>query len=466
MARSEVLTMVQKIRNASIFGRVGSGIGQGLAEQIPKEVELYRLAQGLQALEKDAPNLSPSQRFSRALTVPGLIDRPQAIQSLGELYRQEGVSNSLMNRPKGINIPNGGQPTPTNTPVQPNQPTPSQDKVRPNEPGQPSKKRPSSLTTVETEQAALNPVMPWTPEQEKQRAGELLDQDRGYYQGNYQKALDDAKSENAYRVSENQIKVAQHGAQTAGTKLIDDELQKRATSLGVNIPGMNVEGKIQIPAKPYNEIREKAVEAVKNGKMTAADAAIEAGKELDKVSRQYQNVKNIGKFVPLWESAKDVRKSFKDLRKKFADRDDREGLAEAFVAYNGLSYDKAYYEAYNPEDFPKLDKDLKALPWRRPEKGSFPFNKITLPLSKEKANEVYGKIFKSMGTDASPLAVKQVLQLKGYDGNAWIDYCREHERELTGIQKEQLPKSSIRNIPTNGDFWLYSMLEMDNLLEY
>ena len=71
-----------------------------------------------------------------------------------------------------------------------------------------------------------------------------------------------------------------------------------------------------------------------------------------------------------------------------------------------------------------------------------------------------------MGTDASPLAVKQVLQLKGYDGNAWIDYCREHERELTGIQKEQLPKSSIRNIPTNGDFWLYSMLEMDNLLEY
>lgn len=40
----------QKIKQGNIFGRIGSGIGQGLAEHAPKEIERSRLASGLKAL--------------------------------------------------------------------------------------------------------------------------------------------------------------------------------------------------------------------------------------------------------------------------------------------------------------------------------------------------------------------------------------------------------------------------------
>lgn len=458
------------MKQASIFGRVGQALGQGLAETVPKEVERYRLKQGLEALEKDAPNLSPTQQFSRALTVPGLIDRPQAIQSLGELYRQEGVSNSLMNRPKGINISNGDQQTNINTAVKSNPNQSSQTQNQPNERGQTPPKRPSSLTTVETEQAALNPVMPWTPEQEKQRAGELLNQDPGYYQGNYQKALDDAKSENAYRVSENQIKIGQHGAQTAGTKLIDDQLQKRAESLGVNLPGMKIEGGVQIPAKPYNEIREKAIEAVQNGKMTAADAGVEAGEEFDKLARKYQQVKDLGTFLPLIESAKSNKNAIKHIKNYFKETGETKNLADTLVK-GGHSWGKAYYMANPPSDQPELNKKLESLPelFSLRDLAKFPQSstnkKIEDPIdaTNKIAEEVASLMVKTKG---SPLAVSEVLNSKGYDGNTFLQYVRDNREKLKidVLQDDELGKTQ-NNIPTWQDFWLFRLSGLDDLLE-
>lgn len=88
--------MAQYIKQANIFGRLGTGIGKGLSEQIPKEIERSRLAGGLKELNEQK-DLSPQEYFTRALSVPGLIDRPQAIQSLAELAKQQGQRNSLRN---------------------------------------------------------------------------------------------------------------------------------------------------------------------------------------------------------------------------------------------------------------------------------------------------------------------------------------------------------------------------------
>lgn len=86
--------MAQKISQGNIFGRIGTGIGQGLAEQVPKEIENYRLRTGLKSLadEADRGELSPSQYLARAAGTYGVT--PQMIQSFSELAKQQNLKNA------------------------------------------------------------------------------------------------------------------------------------------------------------------------------------------------------------------------------------------------------------------------------------------------------------------------------------------------------------------------------------
>ena len=84
--------MAQEIKNANIWGRVGTEIGKGLSEQVPKEIERNRLASGLKELEGQQ-GLTPFQQFSRLSSIPGIT--PQMIQSGAELLRQQGMLGSL-----------------------------------------------------------------------------------------------------------------------------------------------------------------------------------------------------------------------------------------------------------------------------------------------------------------------------------------------------------------------------------
>lgn len=77
--------MAQEIKQANIFGRIGSGIGQGLAEQIPKEIERNRLASGLQAFAQEHGNLNPMQQLAMISSTPGIT--PQIIQSFTDLAK-------------------------------------------------------------------------------------------------------------------------------------------------------------------------------------------------------------------------------------------------------------------------------------------------------------------------------------------------------------------------------------------
>lgn len=83
--------MAQKIKQGNIFGRIGSGLGKGLAEQIPKEIERSRLANGLKEIGEQQGQ-TPFQQFAALSGVPGIT--PQMIQSGAELLKQQGIRNA------------------------------------------------------------------------------------------------------------------------------------------------------------------------------------------------------------------------------------------------------------------------------------------------------------------------------------------------------------------------------------
>jgi len=98
--------MAQYIKQGNLFGRIGSGIGKGLAEQLPQEIDRGRLAQGLKSFETDHQNLTPIQQLSRLSAIPGIT--PQMIQSFGELAKIQNQGNAF-NRAAGRGGPNASQ---------------------------------------------------------------------------------------------------------------------------------------------------------------------------------------------------------------------------------------------------------------------------------------------------------------------------------------------------------------------
>ncbi len=98
--------MAQYIKQGNIFGRIGSGIGKGLAQQLPEEITRGRLAAGLKNFEAEHQDLNPMQQIARLAAIPGMT--PQVVQSMTELARMNNQRNAYANRqnPQG---PQGGQ---------------------------------------------------------------------------------------------------------------------------------------------------------------------------------------------------------------------------------------------------------------------------------------------------------------------------------------------------------------------
>lgn len=179
--------MAQLIKQADIFGRLGTGVGKGLAEQVPKEIERNRLSAGLQQLERDAPGLNPQQYYTRALQVPGLIDRPQAVQSLAELARLQNQRDAYM-RSGGMEPQSQGPAAAPGIPQNPGAkirdmefanlsqrkgPVPANEQtppVRANESGQPQIVQDNPLDEK------YQPKVRWTPQQRDQRVSHYINQ--------------------------------------------------------------------------------------------------------------------------------------------------------------------------------------------------------------------------------------------------------------------------------------------------
>lgn len=407
--------MSYQVKQGDIFGRVGQGLGGGLSEQLPQEVERHRLSQGLKNLENQ-PNLTPAQRYGRLLTLPGMT--PQGLQGYSDIIRQEMRGKAL------------GETGP--------KPSPFPEKSVKE---QAQNSEIPSLTQEKPFEEAQKGYIPPTQEEIYQIAGEQYNSNPALFGNDPDKAIAWAQEKANREQQINQAYQTKHKNLSDIQDNVVKRLQAHSTRLGAN----------KVPANTYSKIEDRAIQDTKpkneGGRgLTEQQAMKEYGEELDKVSRDYSAVDALGNWGIVGRPASNTLANLKALQKKFETRGDTENFADTLVAENGLSNPMAYSIAQPVSREKLLNNAISKLPQVHLTKSEDPVYETSL---------IAPKLAKSLGEKGSPLAVAHELKQKGYDPNAWLDYVDDHREELKLMDWQGRQLDKARNLlPTWNDWWL------------
>lgn len=443
--------MAQYVKNANIFGRLGSGIGQGLAEQVPKEIEHQRLRSGLQSLAQkaDAGNLSPAALLAEAAGTYGIT--PQAVQSFGELGKQQARGQALIQS-------QNRQQQPALSPF-------ARPEVSPQEQGTPSITKPTHL------EKAQEGYIPKTQDEIFQNAGQKFNENPALFNNDPQKAIDAAEKEDFRNQQINEAHQTQHAKLTAIQDSVTTRLRDQSKKLGA-----------QVPEEVYTDIEDEAIQSVKpkneGGKgLTEQQAIKEYGKKLHEISQDYQGIETLGGWGVTGRTAKDTFNSLNALRNSFEKRGDTKNFADTMTAKLGTSPMFSYAVAQPVANNPAANQTLRSLASLKPlEKtvagvgenapiinlpGGKIFKQVPEEIARDRTLKIMPRLARDMqqegkkGLRPSPLAVAYELQKKGYSPEVFFDYLNKNREKLglTGYQERQLEKPINRSEPWN-DWWL------------
>jgi len=313
--------MAQEIKQANIFGRIGTGIGKGLADQIPKEIERNRLATGLSELGKQE-GLTPFQQFAQLSSIPGIT--PQMIQSGSELLKQQQLREAYKRgRTPGQtyqpqNIPASGNIQDVKfgqLPNQVNRNNQEQEIPQGNyASGEPQIVQKNPLAPE------LQPAIPWTPEQRNEEISRVWDQYPGLPLPEIMQIVSDnerryLEAPEAYQKQQQHLKNIQSEANEA----IDAQLRKK-----LHIPkdkeiyeGNKITGETvnRIERGVSRDLRKNPNANVNDLVNTWTDRALENDKQksqLDKLAARDWSEK-LSKRSENLEKLKSISKSFKDF---------------------------------------------------------------------------------------------------------------------------------------------------------
>lgn len=427
--------------------RLGSAFGKGLSEQIPKELERYRLSQGLKSLAKNAKDLSPLEAYAETAAIPGIT--PAMLQALPEIIRQQRMGQGLSN------LSNAQQPQGEPGFQSREKPSPF-----PKEPQTGTGKPSPSITSLEGIEETTKPYIPMTYEEKLALAGQLFKKQNDIYP-TPEAAMQGAENIDQSKLSRSQAIQNQKLGEERVQNNVRDELAKQVQALGSHVPG-NV----------LSDIQDRALDDVRTGKKTEIQAAKDYGKEIDEISRDYQKIEEIGDGS-FFKTAKGNRDAIKNLQEKFEKRNDLRNFKDSLVANQLVSQSKASYLAYPPNRNKELSNTLVKLEDINTKTNP----KTTLPeiISDEDRNlktlnaalkiaPVNGK--GSLKPGDSLLSIAEELKAKGYDPQAWMNYVGKYKDKLN-LSKLQLDELSNPTDFTNSlnDIWMFSFSGLDKLVE-
>ena len=415
----------------SVFGRLGAGLGKGLAEQLPKEVERSRLSSGLKNFEQESGNLNPMQQLARLSSIAGIT--PQMIQSFGELGKQQLRGNAL------------GQGQGQETKISPFSEPPSQ-------PGQTGNEAPT-LTKSDTFAKAQEGYIPMSTQEKYDFAGSEFKKNPAKFNNDPEKALAYAEEVDLTNQKIAEAHQTKHKNLTAIQDNVVNRLDSHYKKLGA-----------EVPANIYSKIEDKAIQATKpkaegGDGLTEQEAMKRYGKELDEISRDYETINSIGNWGIVGKKSSETLNSLNALQKKFEKNDDTKNFADKLIATNKLSPSMAYSIAEPVSREKALNSELSKI---KPIKkviglkfGRLPFTPVIPEIKEQETLKVAKQLAPLLGKKGSPLAVAHELEKLGYDPGTWMKYLNDNLETLNPsvAQADQITKPDSLTGTLN-DWWL------------
>jgi len=456
--------MAQQIKQANIFGRIGTGLGRGLAEQLPKEVERERLSSGLQSFEQEHQNLNPMQQLARLSAIPGVT--PQTIQSFAELAKTSNQANAYRNLGGYKNRPGAGTQESGGAAPSGYVPQNQQEadwlasmgmaKQPQQQPGMgqgqlpQGAQRPIGPETIN--ENTINPAaktrFPWTPERRNESVVSYIDQGFLPQQAQQLAADDEARDLGQSPVLQQRQKEDMERTNTSRNELdrqLNTKLQKEGPERYKDLTG-----------EMQSNIERGMLKALRmDPRLSIEDAANEwSNKALStaKAKNKFETLASTTGIEALGKT-KEINSKLDDYSDTFRDSGNSEEYynmlkrdlgfsseAAATKAFPMNSSWKTYVQNYKPQNF------------KQTKYGEIPDPKRTEANSRKAAND----IGKTIGQDDSILTIGRELRKKDpyFDQEAFYDEMREIKNEigLNPRQINELPERNTDWLPNWADF--------------
>lgn len=470
--------MAQQIKQANIFGRIGTGLGRGLAEQLPKEIERERLSSGLQSFEQEHQNLNPMQQLARLSAIPGVT--PQTIQSFSELAKVNNQGNFYKNlagyQPPDRRNPAGPQGSIASSPQQPNMPQinpqtglPMQGGFNQQDPQQGQAAVSGQMQQRVATRDNLNDTssentynpnalsrLPWTPERRNKNIADYILNGALPVEAKELTADDEARERGEAPVLQQRQRENMERTTTARNEL-DRQLETKLQKTGEEIyPDLTGEAKIKLQRLMNKALRNNANLSIEDAANEFSDRALSTAKAKGKFDTlaKTTGVEALSKGNDINSKLDDYSDAFRKSGNSeeyynMLKRDPKDPKGAGF----GLSSEGAATKAFPPS--PPLSsyvKNYKNQNMKQTKYGEVVDPKRTEVNARKAAND----IAKLLGENDSVLTIGRELRKKDpyFDQDAFYNEMRliKDEAGLSERQVNELPERNTDWLPTWGDF--------------
>jgi len=441
-----------KIKQGDIWGRVGTSFGEGLASQVPQELEHYQKKQGLEEFKQGANKRSPLENVIEAQGIRGIT--PQGLQSLTDVMKRN-QEMSAFNRSAGND---GGQGEGTVSKERSGANI-ERDQFRLNEPSQNIRdikfgdlsNRGNQSSQPQTQMQAVrsepgqpgiagqneNPLaqekftrLPWTPQQRNARISYYGQKDFLPDQAIKLAADDEARDlaePGALQKAEEELQLKKKGIQQELTRKIELKLQKKGDELFENVSGNDM-----------NAIQRGAERDIRLGK-TIEEATEDWSNRAHEMSKAKTQLKTLGATTgieSLFKGDQTLKKleQYSKIYKKNGNSEEYQNLlqenfglspqASAYIAFPRSEGVSGEIKSYSPihKGYGKT-WDVKSIDPKS--------RKIASDITKKiSAQDSISAIMREL-SDKDPMfnQTSFIEELKSEAGNSWTPNERQ-EREL------------------------------------
>jgi hypothetical protein len=444
------------VQQPSIAGRLGSGIGQGLAESLPKEMDRGRLAAGLKQFEQEAPNLSPLQQATRLFSIPGIT--PQMVQVLPELIRQQRERQNAINsadQSQETYPENSGNQSLINSPSIQTSSAPSQPNRRENlfRAAENLATRNKGITTTGPVNAALSDIRPPTQQEVYNKRAEILRENPWMsVDAAEARAIDFFNRQNAQKTAEMEKGARQESIQNK----VDQEFEKETNLL---LQKDKSTGQFEdLSGASFADLRDQAREDVSNGILTPTQAAKKYSRLALQLAKNNTKLNEMSSIPLIMQKPKSIVNNLMEASKLWKEANRSEEFSNKVQEKFGVSQKMADSLAFPIQDNKKLNSYVEKYSPPRPRGLTGLPNTNDIYESSVKAASDIANIGLSDDDSINSIIVALKNKDPHFDDSAFITRLRglynSGKLQLNPRQREEVISQDTAWFPNLKDWWM------------